>query len=414
MRRAEANTALTLSTLAFVVAFAVWGMLAPMAKFFQGSLGLTEQQTWMLVAIPVILGSALRLPVGMLAERFGGRIVMSILLVFVSLPAFYLSYADSYSELIAGGLLIGIGGTAFPVGVAFTSRWFPPERQGFALGVFGAGNLGQSIALFGIPLVAQGLGWQNGYRLFGATALAYGVLFLVLARDAPAAGKPKGLGDMLRVYARPFSWLFSLYYFVTFGGFVALSIGLPKLLQEIFHLTTQDAGMRVAGFVLVATAMRPLGGWISDQLGAAKLLVLVFLGSGILAMALTLDHIIPFTVGALGVAACVGLGNGAVFKLVPSYFPGDTGTVTGLVGAVGGLGGFFPPIVLGMIKTHLGSYMLGFLLLSMFCQLCLAANYLIFLRPPHHVERRPGAPGGAALQTGILESASALQGGRTE
>jgi NNP family nitrate/nitrite transporter-like MFS transporter len=287
-------------------------------------------------------------------------------------------------------LFLGMAGTSFSVGVAFASKWFPPQKQGFALGVYGVGNIGQSVALFGVPALAGRWGWQNTYRLFAVVALAWGIVFLLFARDASVSAKPKGLGEMLRVlYEQPFSWLFSLFYFVTFGGFVALSIGLPKLLQEIFHLTREDAGLRVAGFVLVATLMRPLGGWISDKIGGARLLVLVFLGAGILAMGLTFDSMIPFTIGALGVAAWIGLGNGAVFKLVPQYFPRDTGTVTGLVGAMGGLGGFFPPLVLGYIKTHTGAYDLGFILLSAFCVICLASNYLVFLRPVRRAESDP-------------------------
>jgi NNP family nitrate/nitrite transporter-like MFS transporter len=187
---------------------------------------------------------------------------------------------------------------------------------------------------------------------------------------------------MLRVLGtQPLAWLLSLFYFVTFGGFVALSIGLPKMLQEIFHLTQEDAGMRVAGFVLVATLMRPFGGWLSDKIGGAKLLLFVFAGAALLALGMTLESMVPFTIGALGVAAVIGLGNGAVFKLVPQYFAKDTGTVTGLVGAMGGLGGFFPPLLLGVIKTETGSYALGFVLLAAFCLLCLALTYGVFLRP---------------------------------
>jgi NNP family nitrate/nitrite transporter-like MFS transporter len=381
MNPREANRALVLSTLAFAIAFALWGMIAPMAKTFQTELSLSESQVWLLIAVPVILGSVIRLPMGMLADRFGGRIVFGLLLLFISVPALLLSFAHSYQALLIGGLFLGMAGTSFSVGVVFTSRWFPPEKQGLALGIYGAGNIGQSLALFGVPLLAGLWDWQTTYRIFAAVALIYGIFFLLLARNAPVSAQPKGLSEMLQVlYRQPLSWLLSLFYFVTFGGFVALSIGLPKLLQEIFQLTREDAGLRVAGFVLLATVMRPLGGWISDKIGGARLLAFVFAGAGLLALGMTVEAMLPFTIGALGVATCIGLGNGAVFKLVPQYFPRDTGTVTGLVGAMGGLGGFFPPLVLGVVKSQTGAYDLGFVLLSLFCLACLALNYHVFLR----------------------------------
>jgi NNP family nitrate/nitrite transporter-like MFS transporter len=376
--------ALTLSTVAFAIAFAVWGMISPMAKTFQKEMHLTEQQTWLIIALPVLLGAIGRIPVGMLADRYGGRLVFGVLLTMVSIPAFMLSKAHTYNDLLFWGLLLGTAGTSFSVGVSFTSRWFPPEKQGFALGIYGAGNIGQSIALFGIPLLAGILGgWQATFQVFALAALLYGIFFLTVATDAPARSAPKSFGAMLSVLAKnPMAWLLSMFYFVTFGGFVALSIGLPKLLQELFHLTKEDAGLRVAGFVLVATAMRPLGGYISDRIGGAKLLLFVFTGAGILALGMTYVSIVPFTIGALGVAACIGLGNGGVFKLVPQFFPQDTGTVTGLVGGMGGLGGFFPPLVLGIIKTQTGSYALGFVFLSAFCFVCLVLNQVILIRRP--------------------------------
>jgi NNP family nitrate/nitrite transporter-like MFS transporter len=383
MKPSASSSALALSTIAFAISFAVWGMISPLAKTFQTTLHLTEQQVWLLIAVPVILGSIIRLPMGMLTDRFGGRIVFGLLLLFIALPAYMLSLAHTYQQLLLWGLLLGMAGTSFSVGVGFTSKWFPAEKQGLALGIYGAGNIGQSIALFCIPLLSGMIGgWQMTYKVFAAVALLYGIIFLIFARNAPVQTQPKSFGAMLELLAKqPLAWLLSLFYFVTFGGFVALSIGLPKLLQEIFHLTMEDAGLRVAGVVLDATLMRPIGGALSDRIGGAKLLMAVFTGTAILALGMVFSSIFPFTIGALGVAALIGLGNGGVFKLVPQYFAKDTGTVTGLVGAMGGLGGFFPPLLLGVIKTQTGSYALGFILLSVFCIICLALNYTILIRP---------------------------------
>src|SRR5690349_7694313 len=220
--------ALTLSTVAFAISFAVWGMIAPMAKTFQTMLHLTELQAWLLIAVPVLLGSVIRLPMGMLTDRYGGRLVFGLLLLFISIPAFMLSRAQTYPEMLLWGLLLGMAGTSFSVGVAFTSKWFPPEKQGLSLGIYGAGNIGQSLALFGVPLLAGYAGWQATYRIFAAVAVLWGIVFLTCARNAPVSAKPKAIGEMLRVlYAQPLSWLLGLFYFVTFGGFVALSIGMP-------------------------------------------------------------------------------------------------------------------------------------------------------------------------------------------
>jgi MFS transporter, NNP family, nitrate/nitrite transporter len=359
-------------------------MIAPMAPTFQALLRLTDQQAWMMIATPVLLGSIIRLPMGMLADRHGGRKVFGILLLFIALPAFMLSRAATYGEFMFWALLLGMAGTSFSVGVAFTSKWFPPQKQGFALGIYGAGNIGQSLALFGIPYLSGVLGgWQVAYQVFAVVALVYAVIFLALAKDAPVPVVPKSFAAMLSVIrTQPLTWLLSLFYFVTFGGFVALSIGLPKVLHDVFGLTKTDAGLRIAVLVLVATTLRPVGGWLSDRIGGARVLAVVFAAAAVLALGMTFEQIAPFTIGALGVAAFIGLGNGAVFKLVPQYFPNDTGTVTGLVGAIGGLGGFFPPLVLGFIKAGTGSYALGFIFLSVFCVGCAAMNYLVFFRSP--------------------------------
>jgi NNP family nitrate/nitrite transporter-like MFS transporter len=297
-------------------------------------------------------------------------------------PAIAIGFSTSFTQLLIFGLLLGVAGTTFPVGVGFTSRWFAPEKQGTALGVYGMGNIGQSVAVFFAPVLALWLGdWRTVFFIFAAVSLIWGVVFFLLAKNDATTARPRTLAESLSPLKRSkVAWVLSLFYFLTFGGFVALALYMPTLLREIFNLSPTDAGARTAGFVVLATFMRPVGGNMADKVGGAKVLVFVFIAIAVLSLPLSAGSIVPFTVGALGCAAALGLGNGAVFKLVPQYFPKETGTVTGLVGAFGGLGGFFPPLELGLVKDAFGSYTLGFVLLSLFSLLCLIVNYFSFLR----------------------------------
>jgi NNP family nitrate/nitrite transporter-like MFS transporter len=374
--------ALFFSTSAFAVSFAVWGLIAALAPTFTQLYNLSATEKSLLIAIPVLLGSFGRLIAGMLADRFGGRLVFSGLLVFSAIPAVAIGFSTSYSQLLIFGLLLGAAGTTFPVGVGFASKWFAKEKQGTALGIYGAGNIGQSIAVFLAPVLALQFGdWRTVFFLFAAITLIWGIVFYLFARDAAANAKPKTLAENLSVLKRSkTAWILSLFYFLTFGGFVALSLYLPTFLREIFSLSATDAGARTAGFVLLATLMRPVGGMLADKIGGAKVLLFVFAAIVALSLLLSFTTIVLFTIGALGCAAALGLGNGAVFKLVPQYFPNETATVTGLVGAFGGLGGFFPPLLLGFVKETTGSYAIGFVLLSVFAFICLTVNYLAFLR----------------------------------
>src|SRR6185369_13788694 len=231
-------------------------------------------------------------------------------------------------------------------------------------------------------VIAARLGMAAVYHGVAGLLVIWAIAFGLLARDAPAATgtQRKGLGVMLEVLTREkLSWLLSAFYFLTFGGFVAFSIYLPTLLRDEFHLPAADAGFRTAGFVVLATLLRPLGGWLSDRIGGARVLTAVFLGVAPFAMLLAWPAIVPFTVGALGCAALLGLGNGAVFKLVPQYFPAQTGTVTGLVGAMGGLGGFFPPLLLAFFRSRTGAIWPGFVLLSGTALVLWWANNRVFV-----------------------------------
>lgn len=377
-----ASRALFFSTTAFAVSFAVWGLIAALAPQFTEIYKLSATEKSLMIAIPVLLGSIGRLFAGMAADRFGGRKVFAALLVFSAIPAVAIGFSTSYAQLLIFGLLLGVAGTTFPVGVGFTSKWFAPEKQGTALGIYGAGNIGQSIAVFFAPVLALRFGdWRTVFFVFAALTLGWGIIFYLSAKDASAAVKPKTLAENLSVLKRSkIAWILALFYFLTFGGFVALALYLPTFLKEIFNLSPTDAGARTAGFVLLATLMRPLGGILADKIGGAKVLLFVFAGIAALSLLLSFSTIVLFTVGALGCAAALGLGNGAVFKLVPQYFPKETGTVTGLVGAFGGLGGFFPPIELGLVKDATGSYTIGFVLFAAFALVCLAVNYFTFLR----------------------------------
>jgi NNP family nitrate/nitrite transporter-like MFS transporter len=387
--RPGSGRALFLSTTAFAVSFAVWGLIAALAPTFTQLYSLSATQKSVMIAIPVLLGSVGRLFAGMAADRLGGRNVMAALLVFAAIPAVAIGFSTSFNQLLIFGLFLGVAGTTFPVGVGFTSRWFAADKQGTALGVYGMGNIGQSIAVFGAPVLAAQLGdWRTVFFIFAAVVFIWGVVFFLTAQNDTSTARPKSLSESLAPLRRSkVAWVLSLFYFLTFGGFVALALYMPTLLREIFSLTPTDAGARTAGFVVLATLMRPVGGVLADKMGGAKVLVAVFIAIAVLSLLLSFDTIIPFTIGALGCAAALGLGNGAVFKLVPQYFPKETGTVTGLVGAFGGLGGFFPPLELGLVKDATGTYTFGFVLLSLFAIACLAVNYFSFLRDEPSAER---------------------------
>jgi NNP family nitrate/nitrite transporter-like MFS transporter len=332
---------------------------------------LAPVQVSVAMAIPVLLGSLGRIPLGMLADRLGGRKVFTWTMVLSVAAAVLMGKVQSYPQLLLFGFFTGIALASFSVGVAFVSGWYPPAKQGFALGVYGAGNIGQSLAAFGAPLLFPYAGLRNTFWVFGAMLALWAVLFFLFSKDAPRATQPKSLMQMASPLSERMSWVLSLFYFLTFGGFVAMSIYLPMFLTDLFKLTPQDAGLRTAGFVLLATAMRPLGGWLSDRLGGLAILTWIFPFVTAMALMMTLETMVPFTIGALGMAAAIGLGNGAVFKLVPQYFPQSVGAVTGLVGAMGGLGGFFPPLALGVIKQQTGSFLWGFILLAAFALFCL-------------------------------------------
>ena len=371
-----------LGTISFAICFAAWGSIGAFAPRFREALHLTPSQTAFLVAVPVLLGSLARLPMGILTDRWGGRAIFAILMAAVAAPVWLVPAQTSYGGLVTVAFLLGLAGSSFAIGVGYVSRWTPAAQQGSALGVYGMGNIGQSGAVFLGPVIAAKLGMPAVYRGLAAMLVVWAAVFALSARNAPAPANAanKGLGAVFEVLAKEkLSWLLSAFYFLTFGGFVAFSIYLPTLLKDEFHLAPADAGFRTAGFVVLATLMRPVGGLLADRAGGARVLAVVFLGVAAFALVMGAPSMVPFTVGALGCAALLGLGNGAVFKLVPQYFPAQTGTVTGLVGAMGGLGGFFPPLLLAFFRSHTGSIWPGFAMLAATSLILWWANQRVFI-----------------------------------
>src|SRR5258706_8742466 len=335
--------------------------------------------------------------------RQGG---FALLMIIVAVPAYVVPMVPSYRMALYAAFFLGMAGSSFAVGIGFVSRWFPPERQGGGLGIYGLGNIGQSAAVFLGPVLAVAVGWQNIFRGMAALLVIWGIAFFLFAHNSPRAVRPSGLGAMLRLLSRErLSWVLSLFYFLTFGGFVAFSIYLPVLLKDQFGLKAADVGFRTAGFVVLATLARPLGGWIADKIGGARVLQAVFLGVIPFALLLAWPSMLPFTVGALGCAFLLGNGNGAVFKLVPQYFPKEVGTVTGLVGAMGGLGGFFPPLLLGFLRDHLHNGCPAFARLALrYANLC-PTNAVVFLGQRQATELR--------LPTSFTRTADRIRAGVT-
>jgi NNP family nitrate/nitrite transporter-like MFS transporter len=366
--------------------------MAPLARRFEDDLDLTSTKTAVLIAIPVVLGSLLRIPIGALTDRFGGRLMFPVVLLLSTPPALALGFAESYWALVAVGFALGVAGSSFAVGVPFVAGWYGKERQGFAIGVYGMGNIGTAVAAFSAPAVVDAWG-QPALGLLAAAILAGGaVTFWLLARDPPGERAPTRYREVIGAGWR--LWRLALFYFVTFGGFVAMAVFLPKLLVDWFDLSLVDAGLRAAGFTLVATFARPLGGALADRYGAYPVLVIAFAGiavdAGVLAAIAAAPRMVPITLACLTLAGFLGMGNGAVFKLVPAEFPTNAGAATGIVGAAGGLGGFFPPLVMGVVNDAFGTYTLGFVGLLVFTAGCLGLTVWLLRNAPT-AELRGGA-----------------------
>ncbi|MDR6864810.1 MFS transporter [Phycicoccus sp. 3266] len=369
---------LVLATVGFAVNFWAWALLSPLGPRFKDVLALSSGQQALLVAVPVIVGSLGRIPVGALTDRLGGRLMFPVVSVATIVPVLYLGLAGqhSFAGLLVGGFFLGIGGTTFAIGVPFVNAWFPPERRGFAIGVFGAGMGGTAISALTTVKLVKGVGEAAPFLITAAALAVYAVVAWLLLRDAPGRVVPTtGVGTRLAAAARlPIAWQACILYAVAFGGYVAFSVYLPAYLKTAYGLEQADAANRMAGFVLVAVVMRPVGGWLADRFGAVPVLAGVFgvVAAGAAVQAATPDLAPVGTAAFLVMAAALGAGSGATFALVARTAPAaQVGSVTGLVGAAGGLGGFVPPLVMSSVYDSTGSYGIGLVLLALVAVGCL-------------------------------------------
>lgn len=382
---------LVLATVGFALNFWAWALLSPLAPRFRDELGLNSFQESLVVAVPVIVGSLGRIPIGALADRYGGRLMFPVVSLITVLPVLFLGLVghSALAALLIGGFFLGIGGTVFAVGVPFVSAWFPPEKQGLAIGVYGMGMGGTAIsALTTVRLVDAG-NTATPFLLCAVALLIYASVAWYLLRDAPGRTPPaESVTARLNQTVRlPATWAASALYAVSFGGFVAFSVYLPSYLRTAYDLSQSDAANRMAGFVLLAVVMRPVGGRLADRFDAPTVLAATLCAVVIAAsVQATTPDLTPIgTLAFLVLAAALGAGSGATFALVALIAPaGKVGAVTGFVGAAGGLGGFVPPLVMGSIYEATSDYGPGLLALAVVALVALLFT-LIVVR--HQVER---------------------------
>lgn len=339
----------------------VWVLLGALGNYIASDLGLSPSQKGLMTAVPLLGGSILRLVLGSLTDTIGARKtgLIGMALTFLPLLGGWL-WADQLSEVYAVGLLLGVAGASFAVALPMASRWYPPEHQGLAMGIAGAGNSGTIIATLFAPRLAEAFGWHAVFGMAMAPLTIVMLFFLTFAKDAPANAKRQKLSDYFGVLRERDTYRFCLFYGVTFGGFVGLASFLSILLKDQYGVSKVMAGDLTSLCVLAGSFMRPIGGFLSDKLGGIRMLMLLY---GVVAMLLFFVAQLPgLAVGVtlfFLVMGCLGMGNGAVFQLVPQRFADRVGVITGIVGAAGGVGGFFLPTVLGWLKEMTGSYGTG-------------------------------------------------------
>ncbi|MCE0455656.1 NarK/NasA family nitrate transporter [Staphylococcus haemolyticus] len=367
MYKTKGGFQLTLQTLSLVVGFMAWSIISPLMPYISQDIKVNPGQLSIILAIPVILGSILRVPFGYLTNVIGAKWVFFCSFVVLLFPIFFLGQAQTPGMLMLSGFFLGVGGAIFSVGVTSIPKYFSKDKVGLANGIYGMGNIGTAVSSFLAPPIAGIIGWQTTVRSYLIIIAIFAILMFIFGDKnepkvkVPLASQFKKLSSNYKLY------YLSLWYFITFGAFVAFGLFLPNYLVNNFGIDKVDAGIRSGVFIALATFLRPIGGILGDKFNAVKVLMIDFIIMIIGAVILGISsHIALFTIGCLTISICAGLGNGLIFKLVPSYFAKESGAANGIVSMMGGLGGFFPPLVITYVTGLTGSSHLAFILLAIF------------------------------------------------
>lgn len=408
---AQPTRALTMSTIAFTVCFAVWTIFSIIGVGLKTELGLSETQFGLLIGTPVLTGSLVRVLLGVLTDRMGGRIVYAITMLAAALATFLLSFAQTYEQFLLAALGVGLAGGSFAVGVAYVSRFYPASKQGTALGIFGVGNVGSAVTKFLAPFVMLAWGWQSVALIWAAALAIMAVVFWFTTEDDPVivqrrkeSYQPKSLLGEFAPLRNIQVWRFALYYFFAFGAFVALTLWLPRYLIGVYGFDIATAGMVAAFYSVPASIFRAYGGTLSDRIGARTVLYWTF-GVSLLVTAIlaipTSDFVVSgingpvslhFELSPWGFVALVfvlgffmSLGKAAVYKHIPVYYPQNVGAVGGLVGMIGGLGGFVLPLLFGYLNDVTGIWSSCFIALFVL----VAAAFLWMHLAVRRIDRQP-------------------------
>ncbi|MCY8613134.1 nitrate/nitrite transporter [Bacillus haynesii] len=363
LRKSGHAPSLLSSFLYFDVSFMIWVLLGALGVYITADFDLSPSQVGLIVAIPTLAGSFFRIVLGILTDRFGPKKTAIGGMLVTMIPLIWgWQFGSSVAELFIIGILLGVAGASFSASLPMASRWYPPHLQGLAMGIAGAGNSGTLLAtLFG-PRLAEQVGWNGvmGLALIPLTLVLFS--YFLMAKEPPNQPAPKPLKDYFAVFKERDTWYFCLLYSVTFGGFVGLSNFLSYFFASQYAVPAVRAGEFVTLVVASGSCLRPVGGLIADKIGGVRLLQFLFIGVALCMFSVSMLPPLGVVTAALFVGmGCLGMGNGAIFQLVPQRFQQEIGMVTGIVGAAGGIGGFFLPNILGTLKQITGTYSSGFL-----------------------------------------------------